>query len=34
MAYSIGNEAQSLPVPGGIDILDVDAARLVIADSC
>jgi hypothetical protein len=26
MAYSIGYEAKSLPVPGGIDILDVDAA--------
>jgi hypothetical protein len=35
MAYSIGYEAKSLPVPGGIDILDVDrrAARFVMADN-
>jgi len=35
-AYSIGYEAKSLPVPGGIDILDVDrrAERLVMADNC
>ena len=35
-AYSIGYEAKSLPVPGGIDILDVDrrAARFVMADNC
>jgi hypothetical protein len=36
MAYSIGYEAKSLPVPGGIDILGVDrrAARFVMADNC
>jgi hypothetical protein len=36
MAYSIGYEAKSLPVPGGIDILDVDrrAARFVMPDNC
>jgi len=35
-AYSIGYEAKSLPVPGGIDILDVDrrAERLVMPDNC
>jgi hypothetical protein len=35
MAYSIGYEAKPLPVPGDIDILDVDrsAKRFVIADS-
>jgi hypothetical protein len=36
MAYSIGYEAKSLPVPGGIDILDVDrrAEQFVTADNC
>jgi hypothetical protein len=36
MAYSIGYEAKSLPVPGGIDILNVDrrAGRFVMADNC
>jgi hypothetical protein len=36
MAYSIGYEAKSLPVPGGIDILDVDrrAEWFVMPDDC
>jgi hypothetical protein len=36
MACSIGDEAKSLPVPGGIDILDVDrsAERFVTAGNC
>jgi hypothetical protein len=36
MGYSIGYEAKSLPVPGGIDILDVErrAERFVMADNC
>ena len=36
MAYSIGYEVKSLPVAGGIDILDVDrrAERFVMADNC
>jgi hypothetical protein len=36
MAYSIGYEAKSRPVPGGIDILDVDrrAERFVMPDNC
>ena len=35
-AYRIGYEAKSLPVPGGIDILDVDrrAERFVMPDNC
>jgi hypothetical protein len=28
MACGIGNEAKPLPVPGGIDILDVDRRRV------
>jgi hypothetical protein len=36
MAYSIGYEAKSLPVPGDVDILDVDrrSARFVMPAHC
>jgi hypothetical protein len=34
--FSIGHEAQPLPIPGGVDILDADrrAERFVTADNC
>jgi hypothetical protein len=36
MGYSIGYEAKSLPVPGGIDLLDAGrrAERLLMPDNC